>query len=364
MNRHNQSLPQTVLAIVLSLVGIAAVIGIIRHLAPGNETETTLVLSVSGQGNRPISGAEIWIVRPRQELLGTTSQNGKARFRTMLPKGRIALLEARGRTFRISKELHIPNISRYEMRINLDPLEYQKGLMELETITSDANKRNAVSTYRAAVNRIDTVKRKEAERRIAVIISKQQPAVSHAARSYLSKVRTTTAAGAARIVHQLRQAGVNEISLRLLKGQKHHLEFQLRDAGGLMKGAILTQADVLTVDQSARLVQDALESWPEDKKTGFRPSSQRERLWIIRKRPIDQIITYLNGRPLPVKQTHDATLALLPESYLPGAIWDLKAVNVTGLLVEKQVDASTSARPLSWNWPEWTLSLSSDQQRQ
>lgn len=364
MKRHNQNRPQTVLAICLSVVGFAAIIGIIRHLQTGNLTETTLVLTVNGQGNRPVSGAEIWIVRPQQKLLGTTGRNGKARFRTKLPKGRIALLEARGRAFRISKELHIPNVSQYEMRINLDPLAYQNGLMKLETITSDAQKRSAVREYQSAMSCIDASHRKKAERRISVIIPKQQPNLSRAARSYLHKVRNTTSGGAARLKHRLLQAEVSEIAIRLLKGQKHHLEFQLRDTKESLRGALLTHAEVLNVQQSAKLLLDALESWPEQRQTRFNPGSQKQRLWIIRKRSVDRIITYLNGRPLPVKQTHDAAFALLPESYPPGAMWTLQAVNVTGLLVEKQVDASASSRPLSWNWPEWTLSLSSERHRQ
>jgi hypothetical protein len=358
MKRQKQSLLHSVLAVVLSICGLVAVISIVRHLAPGDQTDVTLVLSLSGQGNRPISGAEIWIVRPRQELLGITGDNGKARFQTSLPKGRIAQLEARGRTFRVSKELHIPNIARHEIRVNLDPQEYQHGLMELETITTDKNKKQAVNSYRAAVNRIEDTTRQANARRLSVIISPQQPPISYAARSYLSKVRATTAAGAARNIHKLRQRGVNQIAIRLLKGQKHHLEFQIRDSNRKLIGALLSPADVLTVTKASSLIQDALSSWPNDWPPNLRIASQRERLWIIRKRPVDQIITYLNGRPLPFRQSNDATLALLPESYHPGVIWDLKATNFTGLLVEKPVDASTSPRPLTWNWPEWTLSLS------
>ncbi len=342
-------------AVFLSALGFAMLSGVFNHLSPSEDAEVTLQLRVRGVGQRPISGAEIWLTRPQNKLIGITNNRGVAKSKVILPKGRMAVVEARGRTFRASKELHIPNVSSYEMRINLDPREARNGMMELETITAEKTRKKARNDYHQAINRIDRTNKRRKKRNIQVSISNNQPLISRSAQTTLAQIRNETKNVARGMFFQLKKSQVSLVELRLLKAKGHILEIVLRDIEGKIRGARLVPAATLKPQHIKKHLLRAVDRQDENRKASFH-NTPVDRLWSIRKRPVDQILTFLNGEFLPSRRDHDRIISLLPSAFSPTASWQLSATSQSGLAIQKNVNPSTAARPIRWTWPEWAMS--------
>ena len=356
--RHNKLLPIAV-ALALSATGFVALFKIFKVFSPQEMAEVTLHITLRAK-NRPISHAEIWLIRPEHRLLGITRPDGKALIQTHLKKGKIAVIEAQGATFRISKDLPIPNLDRYEMQVMLDETELNLGRITLESRSRDAKEKSAIATFKENIGRIEEKEAAQQATKVTVSLAENQPQISASAQSFLAKARKAFQAEANRKKYTLQKKQINSIVLRMLKNQSLFLEVLLLDAKKNLRGAKLVPVQQVNGKTVPTILADA-EHWQYDNGTWPQNSqSLNTRFWHIRKRPVDTIRTYLNGEPLVSRENNDITTALLPNAYAPDEKWQLAAVGQSGLVVIKELEASKVQRPLVWRWPEWLTSQRSE----
>ena len=351
---HSHILPLGV-AVAFSALGFAALFKVFQIFSPQRTSVVTLNISLSGKGNRPIAQSEIWLIRPEVKLLGLTGENGKAKLQVILPKGNIAVVEARGAAFRVTKDLPIPNVDRYDIHVNLDETELNLGLMTLESRTATERNNLAMEKYKGAVQKAHNNEAKLNSRQVRVTISNEQPTLSNQTQLFLTKARQAFQTEAETKRFTLLKNNIAMIELRILRNQKDFMEVILRDSKLKLQGAKLLPIEQINEKLVPNILADA-QRWEFDNGEWPKKGNLKSRFWHIRKRPVDTIRLYLNGEPLVTQSSHDATTGLLPESYETGAIWQLAAVGQTGLLVVKSMNASKLNRPVVWQWPEWLMS--------
>lgn len=376
--RKRRILP-IVAAVALSILGLAlSALSLFGDMSPVGRAKVTLDVRLQGQGGRPIEGSEIWVVRPETHFLGTTNRQGTGTFLTDLPKGKLAIIEARGATFRATREILIPNLSEYVVTVALNPDEARLGAARIESITNTNRDSRALEAYSDAV----LAKNQERARLAAGVIrvvtapSAEQPALSANERSFLEKLVPAFERGAKKIRYSLLSKQTHLIVLRLLRGgQSIALEIRLQDSNSRFLGARLVDAPSLKPNMIIPLLNDALASTGrvsssensgtmnrhESQTTASEQKSKQKNkagsvLLKIRKRPVDDLLVFANGYLTQIEVNRDYVHAQFPNPAKAGNVLTLAATGRSGLMVVKPLEGRKVPRQLEWSWPEWQLS--------
>jgi hypothetical protein len=368
ISRKRVALP-LVTAAILSFLGIALIIAAtIRTLIPHYKSKVTIQMTLVGTGNRPIKDAEIWVTRPEVKLLGTTDVLGKGVFTTELPKGKLAVLEARGATFTVTRDVPIPNLPEYGVSFMMSPAEAEAGRIKIESITRDQRENRALGEYANAIaaKRADQVAAAIGQIQVTLAPSNEQADLNAAELAFMTKVKAAFERTAKSIRYSLLSKGANIINLRLVRSEKLYLEMRIYNANEVLVGGRIEETAKLRPQTLAKLLAEALEGRagntnPEQNN----PARQQERKYhlSIRKRPVDNLLVYINGKIMDSTVENEQLIAWLPGPFAPNKKWQVAATGNSGLIVTKDLDGRALNRNPAWQWPEWLMSQRTETER-
>jgi hypothetical protein len=357
-----RSLAPIMTAALFCTVGVGALgLSLFNHILPSDQARVTIDLSLRGHAQRPIEGAEIWLTRPQQMHLGTTDRNGKGQYTIEVPKGKLAMIEARGATFRASRELLVPNLREYAVSIAIDPSEAASGRVKIDSITREKRESRALEHYASAINSQRTEVAQQLEGQIIVTRAPaaEQPSLTAGEAKFLQQLVGAFERASKKLKYSLLSKKAHRIDLRLLKGTLLALEVRLYDTQGKIIGSRLVEATSLKPNMVNPIINEALASITRlsgEGSSSIRAKSKTTHKLLIRKRPVDEIIVYGNGQPLASISSHDNVSAQLDETLLAQGDIEIAATGRTGLMIIKRYAKRTVPREVSWTWPELRMS--------
>ncbi len=360
-SRRRIALP-IVTAAIFSVLGIALIIAAtVRTLIPHYKSKVTIQMSLVGTGNRPIQDAEIWVTRPEVKLLGSTDAHGKGTFTTELPKGKLAVFEARGATFTVTRDVPIPNLAEYGVSFRMSPAEAEAGRIKIESITRDQRENRALGEYAnaIAVKRADQVAAATGHIQVTLAPSNEQANLNSAELAFMSKVKAAFERTAKTIRYSLLSKGASNINLRLLRSEKLYLEMRIYNTNDELLGGRIEETAKLRPETLAKLLAEALERQTINRNPERRnPTQEQDQKYhlSIRKRPVDNLLVYLNGKLVDSKVENEELIAWLPGPFEPNKKWQVAATGNSGLIVTKELDGRALNRNPAWQWPEWLMS--------
>ena len=368
ISRKRIALP-IVTAAILSILGIALIIAAtIRTLVPHYKSKVTIQMTLVGTGNRPIKDAEIWVTRPQVKLLGLTDGQGKGAFTAELPKGKLAVFEARGATFTVTRDVPIPNLPEYGVSFIMSPAEAEAGRIKIESITRDQRENRALGEYANAIaaKRADLVAAASGQVQVNLAPANEQANLNAAELAFISKVKAAFERTVKTMRYSLLSKGASNINLRLVRSEKLYLEMRIYNANEELVGGRIEETAKLRPQTLAKLLAEALESRAINKaleqNNPTRTQDQKYHL-SIRKRPVDNLLVYLNGKLVDSTVENEQLMAWLPGPFAPNKKWQVAATGNSGLIVTKELEGRVLNRNPAWQWPEWLMSQRSETEK-
>lgn len=360
-SRNRIALP-IVTAAILSTLGIALIISAtIRNLVPKHLSKVTIQLTLLGTGNRPIEDAEIWITRPELKLLGTTDRQGKGTFVAELPKGKLSVFEARGATFSVTRDVPIPNLPEYGVSFIMSPAEAEAGRVKIDSITRDKRENRAIGEYTNAVaaKRADQVAAASGSIHVTLAPANEQPSLNATETAFMAKVKTAVEGTTKKMRYTLLTKGANNINLRLVRSEKIYFEMRIYNAKDELVGGRIEEAAKLRSHNLAKLLAEAFEARELIQHNNEQSSAEkppRKYFLRIRKRPVDNLQVYLNGKLLISNVENEELVAWLPGPFAAEKKWQVAATGNSGLMILKELEGRNLNLNPAWQWPEWLMS--------
>lgn len=113
-------------------IGFAIVSKIVRKpMTSNSKTNLELSVKIIGNRNQPVANAHISVLTPAEIYLGKTDLQGSLKKVIQVPAGGVSVLQASGPTFRIRKDMLVPNHPDYQLRILIEPKDFKTGSAEL-----------------------------------------------------------------------------------------------------------------------------------------------------------------------------------------------------------------------------------------
>jgi hypothetical protein len=348
-------------ATILFLFGLSVLaFSLLSHLMPSDSARVTITLRLQGQGQRPIEGAEVWLTRPTLVKLGATDRAGVGVFETEIPKGKVAVVEARGATFKAHRQFLVPHLNEYAISVAIDPWQAALGTAHIDSITKERRDSQALEAYSKALSSQANTRSQLAEGLLAVTLAKsdEQPPLNENERIFLSKVRGAVERTLPSMQYSLLSRKAHLVDLRLLRGGTSvFLEFRIFNTSQNLIGSRLVDAPTLKPKMLASVLSEALQG----PLTMLEPKGAETTRLMIQKRPIDDLIVYRNGRQVETQVTHDRVVAPMFLATAPQQAVQLAAAGRSGVLVVKEFKSGALPKVLEWTWPEWHLSQRSNE---